>query len=122
MLYAVICVESHAVETPSPDGRHVVRSVKSNCGPTDPVSTRVYLRTTGWGIPRLKLHRVFEYVGDLDYLRPRWETPRILVIEHNACAAIIWIQRATWRDVSITYHQREGLPPEYHCREPGNAR
>ena len=120
MFYAIYCVENRAVEVSSPDGSSVARSVRSNCGPLGGVSTRVYLRTAGWGIPRLKLHLVFEYEGDLDYLRLR-ETPLALVIEHNACAAIVWTQRATWRDVSITYHQRQGLPPEYHCRGPGYA-
>ena len=114
--YAVMCVESRAVEIPSPDGRYVVRSVWSRCF-LEGGDSLVYLRTAGWGIPRLKLNRVFAYEGDLDHLRLRWEVPHTLVIEHNACAAIIWFQRTTWRDVSITYHQQEGLPPEYHCRE-----
>ena len=121
LFYAIYCVEKGAVELISPDERHVARSVQSHCGFLGGASTRVYLRTASWGIPRLKLHLIFEYEGDPDHLRLRWETPLAMVIEHNACESIVWTQRATWRDVSVTYHRREGLPPEYHCRTPENA-
>ena len=43
-------------------------------------------------------------------------TTQDLVIEHNACYAVIGTQRAAWRDVSIGYHKLD-LPPAYHCRD-----
>ena len=72
MLYAVICKEDRSVEVVSPDGRYVARSARSNCGATAPFMTRVYIRTAGWGITRLRPDLVFLHRGEPDDLHLRW--------------------------------------------------
>lgn len=89
VLYAVICVEDRVVEVTSPEGRYVARSVRSNCGSISPFTTRVYTRTAGWGITRLRPDLVFLCRGEPDDLHLRWVTTQDLVIEHNACYAVI---------------------------------
>lgn len=116
-LYRVLeprCIHDRVTAVVSPDAIYVARSFRRNCGTLSPFTTHVFLRRQG-SADDGKEERVFAFTGTEVTLR--WQAPRTLVIEHNACPAVIWEQRGTWLGVSIRYHKLD-LPSDWRCRAP----
>ena len=110
-----ICTNDRATAVVSPDGSYIAHSFRRDCGATTAYGTHVFLRLPG-DADDGQDERVFSYTGgSVTEVALRWQGPRTLVIEHNACTAVIGVQRIAWRDVSISYHKLD-LPPSWRCR------